>query len=681
MAEIADLAGVQRAVVTTWRRRHAGFPSPADRDAVSPLFDARHVAEWLIATGRDPEGRVEADLSLHAVAGLATGLPPEDLVALLTALICLRDQDGEPLAEADGDLREELLHRAVVLDPGDGYLRSELELLPDDPSKIVHATDDLVEAAWGCRQAFERVLRADRLRVGALYEQAIAPQLARLIAELSSAPERARERTVTVCDPQAGAGDLLAAMADTVGGDDQPVFQVVESDSYLARLTGRRMAVHGAPWASLNLAIGTEPPDGWADPDVIVTQIPYQPSETRSAEQVIDRLDDIALRLAPGRSAVVLGPASALAGGLRPYSPAERTRARLLSSGMAEAVIRLPGGLAPFRPGYELALWVLTSAYESPYQGRVLLADVSDRDLSAEVIAALTEDVVTWRRDGYRPEAHSRTYGAQIRVSDLVDSPRPLTARRPASAPSFRTLTSGLVTRVTELEAALSGAAAGSPSAREPIRSGLAVGSGPPPAQTIGALVKSRRLILCPGTRLRGVPLSGDGHHDVLGPSEILGSARRGNRRIDRVTLAGLPHARLTEPGDVVVTTTPEFAVLVDHTGLALVEFPARVLRIPEPERESFTPRTLAGLLAGRLPQLRPAGAVRPARRLEEHEVPILSPAEVRFLDQLLADLDAREDAARHELDLLAELRVITTSGLADGTLTFTEPPTTPMGQ
>ena len=175
--------------------------------------------------------------------------------------------------------------------------------------------------------------------------------------------------------------------------------------------------------------------------------------------------------------------------------------------------------------------------------------------------------------------------------------------------------------------------------------------------------------------------MSQDGHHDVLGVPEVLGRARRGDRRIDRVALAGLPRAHLTEPGDVVVTTTPEFGVLVDHAGLAVVEFPAKVLRIPAAERQSFTPRTLAALLAGRMPSLRPAGAVRPGRRLEDHELPVLSPAEVQFLDQFLAALDARQEAARQELDLIAELRDVTTSGLVDGTLTFTEPPSVQMGQ
>jgi len=682
MAEIAELARVKRPVVTTWRRRHADFPMPADGDAITPLFDSRQVAEWLIATGRDPEGRIEADLSLHALADLGTGLAPADLVALLTSLICLRDQDGEPLTATDGDPRDALLRRAARLDPRDRYLRSELSRLPADGGRIAETVDRLVEAAWGCRQAFERIMSADqRFKFGELYAHTIAPRLARLAAELSGARERARERTVIVCDPAAGPGDLLAAVAVAVGPDDRAVFQAAEADPYLARLAGRRMAVHGVNWADLNLAAGGPAPDGWADPDVIVTQIPYTPGETRSPERVLNLLDDIALRLAPGRTAVVLGPASVLVSDLAPYSAAERARAKLLSSGMVEAIIRLPGGLVPFRPGYDVAVWVLTSAYESPYRGWVLLADVSDLELTDEVITALAEDVVTWRRDGYRPQAHTRTFGAQARVRDLVDTPQPLTARRPTRVSSSTTDGAALVSRVTELEATLDRTAAGSGS-REPVRSGIAADRRTSQrTQKIGTLVKARRLVMQPGNRLRGVPVCQDGHHDVLGVPEVLGRARRGERRIDRVALAGLPAARLTEPGDVVVTSTPEFSVLVDHAGLAVVEFPAKVLRIPASERQSFTPRTLAGLLAGRVPGLRPAGAVRPSRRLEDHEVPVLSPAEVQFLDQFLTALDARQKAAQEELDLLTELRDITTSGFLDGTLTFTEPPTVSMGQ
>lgn len=676
MAEIADLADVRRPVVTTWRRRHRDFPAPAGGDAGSPLFDARQVADWLTATGRDRGGRIEADLSLHALAGLGAGMAPRDLVAVATALICLRALDDEPLAVTAGSLRDDLTRWAARLDPRDACLLSEMALLPADPRWLASAVDELVEAAWGCREAFERILGAgQRFRVGDLYARAIDRRLARLVAELSGAAERARERTVSVRDPAAGAGDLLVAVADAIGPDYQADFRAAETDAYLARLAARRLSVHMISWAGSQVAAGPEPPEEWTDPDVIVTDMGYVPGESRSPGKVMDRLDELSLRLAPGRTAVVLGPASVLAGNLRPYSQAERTRAKLLSSGMVEAIIRLPGGLVPFRPGYETAVWVLTSAYDSPWRGWVLLADVSDRELSDEVIEALVADVATWRRDGYRPHAHTRALGRQVRVSELVDALRPLSARAAGPIPGSQVAgPADLVNQVTELETRLD-RLAGSPEIRQPIRGQIAAGPRTsPPARTVGALVKARRLIIRPGTRLRGIQTSPDGHHDVIGVPELLGGVRRGDRRIDRVTLAGLRRAQLTEPGDVIVTTTPGFAAMVDHDGLAVAEFPARVLRIPATERRSLTPRTLAALLAGRFPGARPAGAVRP-RRLAEHEMPVLSPAEIAFLDHFLTALEARRQAARHELDLLTELREVTMSGLLDGRLAFTESP------
>src|SRR5262249_8764224 len=220
---------------------------------------------------------------------------------------------------------------------------------------------------------------------------------------------------------------------------------------------------------------------------------------------------------------------------------------------------------------------------------------------------ALVEDVVTWRREGYRPQAHTRTFGVQVKVSDVVDALRPLTARRSACVLSSITAPAALVSRVTELEAELDRVAADSRPTGEPIRSGIAVGGPTPPqTQTTGARAKAGRLVIRPGTGLRGAPVSHAGHHDVLGVPEALGWARRGDRRIDRLVLAGLARARLTEPGDLVVTTTPEFGVLVDRAGLAVVAVPPRGLPVPAAPRQSFPPPPPPGPLAERRPTRRP---------------------------------------------------------------------------
>src|SRR5690554_909616 len=46
-ADIARLAGVTRAAVSNWRRRHDDFPSPVGGTSSSPLFALDQVREWL----------------------------------------------------------------------------------------------------------------------------------------------------------------------------------------------------------------------------------------------------------------------------------------------------------------------------------------------------------------------------------------------------------------------------------------------------------------------------------------------------------------------------------------------------------------------------------------------------------------------------------------------------------
>jgi len=146
-----------------------------------------------------------------------------------------------------------------------------------------------------------------------------------------------------------------------------------------------------------------------------------------------------------------------------------------------------------------------------------------------------------------------------------------------------------------------------------------------------------------------------------------------GLHRIDRETFAqGHPNARLTEPGDVLITMTPRPAAMVDRDGFSIAEFPVRILRIPPAEAEQFTARVLAALLFADGSGTRAAGAVRAGRALEDQRVLLLPPGQVRRLDQLFAGIEARRDLARKELDVLGELQAATIGGLIDGTLTLT---------
>ena len=682
MTDIAELAGKTRPLITTWRRRYPdSFPAQAGGDEAHPQFDPHEVADWLLTTGRIERDRAEQELALFMLTGLAASYPRHDAVAAVTALICLRYLAGEnnPLADGDGDPVAAARTLALDLDPSDDVFLTEIRSVPLHAGWLIALVDDLVEASWNCRAAFERVM-AVRYRFGpaaqlsALITGAMTPPLARLAAELSGVHERGRRGQLVVADPVAGPGDLLAEVVRLLSVDNPPRIAAAEPDLALARLARRRMLVHGVQRHGLDVRIGGELPDTLGDPDVIVTQLPYQPGEARDLAAALNAVDNVALRLSPGRFAVVLGSAAALTDEL-PYSAAQDARAKLLADDVVEAVIRLPGGMLPFRPGYETALWVLTQARGSRWQGRVLLADVSAQPLTHAVLSDLVEDVVTWRRDGYQPGAHRRRYGQQMAVRDLIDRPRPLVVSGlPASPRERATEGNRRITDITGYGAELDRIGAHATAARRHVPTeALASASLSPAVQSLGALLRARRLVLRKGTRIKKAHFSSPGHHAVLGTEEVAGIRRPGLRRVDRETFAqAYPNARLTEPGDILVTMTPRAAAMVDRDGFSIVEFPVRILRIPAAEAEQFTPRVLAALLFADSSGTRAAGAIRAGRTLEDQRVLLLPPDQVRRLDQLLTGIEARHDLARKELDVLDELQTATIGGLIDGTLTLT---------
>lgn len=672
MTDIAALAQVQRPVVSTWRRRRLNFPQPVGGDQSSWLFDPRSVADWLVARGTITSERADQELALYTLAGGANHYPGPDFVAAVTSLICLRYliDENEQLADGTDDALTAVRDGAAVADPDDEFVLSEIRGIPRAAAWLIPLVDDLVEAAWNCRGAFEHIMNdRSRFRAGTMTANTVTPELARLIAEISGARELARRTdSMIVADPVAGSGDLLVAVADLLGPDESPVFSAAEPDPALARLLRRRLTVHGVPRE--DAAIDAEP----GDPDVVVTQIRYQPGEERDLVSVLDAVDEVALGISDRRYGVILGPAAALTDDLDPYSAAERTRAKLLTGDMVEAIVRLPGGVIPFMPGYETALWVLTQARDSRWRGRVLIADVSDRPLTADVVNDLVEDLVTWRREGYVPTAHQRMFGVQVEVGQLVDPPRSLLpSRRPVSPRQRKSDADMRINLITDCGARLDriGATASADRRHVPVER-LAAADRRPASDTVGSLVRNRRLIMRKGVRIKTTDLHPSGKHPLLGSGEVLGYRRPGERRVDAAVFATrYPSARLTEPGDVLVTLNPRPGAMVDHAGFAIVEYPARILRIPPTETDQFTPRMLAVLLFGNGSGDRPAGAVRSPRDLTQQRIPLLPYEELKRLDDLLAEIDARRELAGQEIGLLDALQAATTDGIIDGTLTL----------
>lgn len=68
-AEISRIAGVTRATVSNWRRRHDDFPAPSGGTESSPLYDLPAVRAWLDARGHtaavSPLEELRTSLRLH----------------------------------------------------------------------------------------------------------------------------------------------------------------------------------------------------------------------------------------------------------------------------------------------------------------------------------------------------------------------------------------------------------------------------------------------------------------------------------------------------------------------------------------------------------------------------------------------------------------------------------------
>lgn len=111
------------------------FPAPVVTDRQSPLFDAGQVVDWLVSTGRKHLPELTVELRLHlltAPGGQRAPMPPTTMLAAVTALICLRYLDDEPLASLGDTLWRVVAaprDRVTKVDQDDQLLRAEIEAL------------------------------------------------------------------------------------------------------------------------------------------------------------------------------------------------------------------------------------------------------------------------------------------------------------------------------------------------------------------------------------------------------------------------------------------------------------------------------------------------------------------------------------------------------------------------
>ncbi|MFF1688622.1 MULTISPECIES: N-6 DNA methylase [unclassified Streptomyces] len=323
-AQIARLAGVTRAAVANWRRRHDDFPGPVSGTAAGPLFSLTDVETWL--------------------AGQRKGRGVSQEVALWQTL---RGAYNDDMTSA-------------LVDVGTHLAGETTKTLLEPISKAV----DRLAAERTAPHLFEDLLTRFLTSVGRSGAQAVSsPRLVRAFTHFAGP---LAEGQGPVYDPACGAGSLLLSMT---GSDATEVFGQ-ELNSGLLRLAQLRTQLRGGPVAHLEAGdslrddqrpdlraqlVVCEPPLGQTDwgREELLLDARWELGAPPRAEGDLAWLQHCYFHTAPGgRTLIALAPSAAY------RKSGRRIRSELVRRGALASVIALPSGLATSH-NLPLLLWEL----------------------------------------------------------------------------------------------------------------------------------------------------------------------------------------------------------------------------------------------------------------------------------------------------------------------------------
>ncbi|MFG2516358.1 N-6 DNA methylase [Streptomyces sp. NPDC048584] len=366
LAEIARIAGVGRAAVSNWRRRHDSFPTRIGGTDVSPQFSLAEVEQWLRDNGK-----------LDSIGGRELLWPRFEALGS-------RDESGLAIAEA---ARRTHSPRSRT---SHAELTSEAEELVAEAAKLGRKE--------GARETFEFLLQR-WLETHVRQLSTTPPPLAALMARIAldvrvdGSGQEAGEK-LTVLDPACGTGHLAAAAVQEGAGSSLSVL-ACERDPALAALASARLAFltddHDIRTEIATADALREDPFNRARVDIALCNPPFNERDWGYAELATDQrwthglpprtepelawVQHLLAHLKPGGAAVVVLPpavASRKAG--------RRIRGSLLRTGVLRAVVALPPGSAQPH-SVSLQLWVLRAAPDStaavPPGQDVLLIDAT----------------------------------------------------------------------------------------------------------------------------------------------------------------------------------------------------------------------------------------------------------------------------------------------------------------
>ncbi|MFC8595687.1 N-6 DNA methylase [Streptomyces atroolivaceus] len=689
-AGIARLAGVGRAAVSNWRRRHADFPKPVGGTEASPSFALPEVEQWLRHQGKLAEVPLRERV-WQQVAGHPDGAVTA-LVHAGCALLLVRDRPTAWLeitavsdARMAGVLPGALDH---VLADRFGPERSvhtpeASALLPSVP--LLRAAAELA-AETGARQAFD-FLFGRQLDANPRQYTLTPPGLAELMADLAQPAGDATRRSgrrgsLTVLDPAAGTGALLCAVARPTALHAQ------ETDPDLAALTALRLALQSTGSGAAGPPLAVRTGDTLRDDafprltvDAVLCHPPFNERNWGHAELAYDPrweygfparteselawVQHALAHLREGGTAVLLMPPAAAS-----RRSGRRIRADLLRRGALRAVIALPAGAAP-PYGIPLHIWVLRKpgAEQSPAP-ELLVVDAAEPETAGApsgrdrldwpaVRGAVLDAWTTFDVPGRREPLEERPGTSRaVPVIELLDDDVDLAPARHLPPRAAGGGAAELVRVRGRLEETLKLTARLTPRPAVPCEPARR------PFTTVGELARAGALHLRTGTG------AGSGTAPVLTEHDVLaGTAPSGTPPVPSGPPGGEP--LLLEPGDVIVPVLGGGSVarVVDDAtaGAAL----GRNLQLLRPDPAALDPWFLAGFLRGTANSRQASSYASTATRLDARrlQVPRLPLAEQQRYGAQFSALAAFEDALRTAGRLGGQLVQGMYDGLTDGSV------------
>lgn len=622
-------------------RTVAPFPPVKAKRGAQEFFDASEVSNWLASTGRgnnpsaaedaaafavvgrDHLGGVTALLTLHAAAGTALGeLDADELLDLADEL----DPDDTHLMREIESLGDAALQLASYVDR---LVDAAYGALPALESLLAERQRAGLEQRSRTRlspAALELVAEAAlEVSAGARDDGATTPTFL--------------EATPGGSDLLLAVADMLGESAPArlgFTGHHQDKAEAGTDRDEMIRLALRRLRMHLLHRENLESAVGDGRRSAGMDASMtmLVAQYPSPGEPDLDQQEILTSIDDLVLEMGPDDAGLVIAPAAHLVDGLT--GEADSIRSQILRSGRVRAAIRLPERLLPANPRQAMALWVLGSPHldVSIADRWTMVADLSAQALDEAARQDIVSDIAASLGNRHDVRAHAFRFARLVPTRKLLASRGALTAdaRLPTAVPprppalaagarprgrsrstpsqqsgvdlivraeralsaveSFPPLPAQLCIRIDLPESSIQHTAGDA--RRSPTSAPGAAGRGntAPGQSTLGALLQDKSLRYLPGARLDRDHLGTEGvrvwtadgldhGYDRSLVSTVRDRPGHTDHFITPLLLAAhYPQAQLTEPGDIVFRTGARPAAVVDGVGAAVVQYPARVLRL-----------------------------------------------------------------------------------------------------